>query len=291
MDKKFVLESNMVMMQALSDMPDIELTEKEYAVDYVLKNPPKYASKNKAVWGEAFREYLSRQGLDMDKIKKVDNVEWNEVIRIYNTLIGKKNRKRPEGFKRGQKNKDLIASDTQMEGFIMDKNYLKETNEMFAESEMEGFKQSEVLHLKCTDIYKISEQFLGDDHVNFLATHSKGEAQDNLNKVEFADALCNYDVEQCFAVKERLLKVNALRRRHMEIEEEEDRLDKILEALDAEEDQIKSELSGMGLVPEEEDEEEPEIYNESVDRGWRDGQISWLSAEFEEGSLVDTKNN
>lgn len=87
------------------------IQEKEYKVDYVINNPPKYAQKNPVVWEEAFFEYLRRQGIKKpEKLKKVDNVEWNEVIRIYNTMIGKKNRDRKPGFKK-QKNKALkVAS-------------------------------------------------------------------------------------------------------------------------------------------------------------------------------------
>lgn len=142
----------------------------------------------------------------------------------------------------------------------MDKKYLVETNEMFAMSEMENVKQSEILHVKCQDIYKIAEQFLGDDHVNFIASHSNGEAEDNLNKMEFCQELVNYSPESSMAIMERLVQVNALRQRHMEIEEEEDKIDAYKEHLDAEEDRIKEALSDFGLVPEEDEEEEPEVY-------------------------------
>lgn len=84
------------------------LTEKEYQVDYVLSTPPPYAKKYPELWKQAFTDYLSRQGVDIESVTKVDNIEWNEVIRIFNTLLGVKNRKRPDGFKR-QKNKDLVA--------------------------------------------------------------------------------------------------------------------------------------------------------------------------------------
>lgn len=262
----WITETNGDMLQALQDDFDERfLTEKEYEIDYVLKNPPKYASKNKDVWKEAFTEYLSRQKLDIDKIKKVDNIEWNEVIRIYNTLIGKKNRKRPTDFKRGQKNKDLIASEVQMEGFSMDKKYLIETNEMFAMAEMESVKESEIIYVKCKDIYKIAEQFLGDDHVNFIASHSNGEAEDNLNKMEFCQELINYSIESGIAIKERLVQVNSLRQRHMEIEEEEDKLDSYKEHLDDEEDRIKEALASFGLVGEEEEQEDPEVYGGSIE--------------------------
>lgn len=85
------------------------LDEKEYEVSYVLKNPPKYAQPYPEVWKQAFSEYLRRQGHDVAKIKKVDNIEWNEVVRIFNTLLGVKNRKRPDDFKKS-KNKDLKVS-------------------------------------------------------------------------------------------------------------------------------------------------------------------------------------
>jgi hypothetical protein len=85
------------------------LTEKEYDVAYILKTPPKYAQPYPTIWKEAFADYLKRQGYDVTKIKKVDNIEWNEVIRIFNTLLGVKNRQRPDGFKK-QKNKDLKVS-------------------------------------------------------------------------------------------------------------------------------------------------------------------------------------
>ncbi len=69
---------------------------KEYKLDYILKVPPHFARSNKEVWKQAFTEYLRRKGIDINKITKVDNVEWNEVTRIFNTLIGKKNPKRKE---------------------------------------------------------------------------------------------------------------------------------------------------------------------------------------------------
>lgn len=87
------------------------IKEKEYKVSYVIKNPPPYAKKNPDVWEQAFYEYLRRQGVRRPEIAKtVDNVEWNEVVRIYNTLIGKKNRDRRPGFTK-KKNTDLkVAS-------------------------------------------------------------------------------------------------------------------------------------------------------------------------------------
>lgn len=263
MKRDWITETNDDMVQTMQGTSDEEfllLYEKEYKVDYVLKNPPKYASKNKDVWKEAFREYLSRQKLDMDKIKKVDNIEWNEVIRIYNTLIGKKNRKRPKNFKRGQKNKDLIASDTQMEGFQMDKKYLRETNEMFATSEMDSVRHSEVLHVKVQDIYKVAEQFLGDDAVGFIADHSSGLAQDNLRKLDFCQELVDYSPENGMVIMQRLAEINKLRQRYMEIEEEEEKLETYMDALDEEEDAIEDALESFGLVAEEDDEEEPEVY-------------------------------
>jgi hypothetical protein len=89
-----------------------DLEEKEYDVKYVLKTPPKYAEKYPDIWKEAFADYLSRQGVDVNKISKVDNIEWNEVVRIFNTLLGIKNKKRRPDFVRGQKNKDLKAEAT-----------------------------------------------------------------------------------------------------------------------------------------------------------------------------------
>jgi len=86
------------------------VNEKEYQIDYVLKNPPAYAKKYKTVWQQAFTEYLERQGVDIKKVSKVDNIEWNEVIRIFNTLLGVKNRKRPDNFKK-KKNDKLVAED------------------------------------------------------------------------------------------------------------------------------------------------------------------------------------
>lgn len=142
----------------------------------------------------------------------------------------------------------------------MDKKYLKEVNEMMAFAEFDSLKESEVIHVKCQDLYIIAEQFLGDDHVNFIADHSSGEAQDNLRKLEFANELCMYDGESSMAIKQRILQVNALRKRHMEIEEEEDKIEAYLDDLDKEEDGIKEALKSMGLVAEEEDREEPEVY-------------------------------
>jgi len=142
----------------------------------------------------------------------------------------------------------------------MDKKYLRETNEMFAMSEMEKVKQSEVLHVKCQDIYKVAEQFLGDNSVNFIASHSSGEAQDNLRKIEFCQELVDYSPESGMAIMQRLVEINKLRQRHMEIEEEEEKLEAYKEHLDAEEDSIKEALNSLGLVGEEEEKEEPEVY-------------------------------
>ena len=147
----------------------------------------------------------------------------------------------------------------------MDKKYLVETNEMFAMSEMDSVKQSEVLYVKCQDIYKIAEQYLGDDHVNFIASHSSGEAEDNLRKLEFCQELVNYNPEVGMAIQQRLIEVNVLRQRHMEIEEEEEKLEAYKEHLDAEEDSIKETLNAMGLVGEEEEVEDPEVYSGAIE--------------------------
>jgi oligoribonuclease (3'-5' exoribonuclease) len=91
------------------------LGEKEYQVSYVVRNPPAYAKNNPDVWAQSFYEYLRRQGVkDPERLKVVDNIEWNEVVRIYNTLIGKKNRERKSGFVK-KKNKDLIAASADSE--------------------------------------------------------------------------------------------------------------------------------------------------------------------------------
>lgn len=100
--------------KVLAEYADLE--EKEYDVKYVLKTPPKYAEKYPDIWKEAFADYLARQGVDITKISKVDNIEWNEVVRIFNTLLGVKNRKRKPDFVRGQKNKDLKAEGVFNEG-------------------------------------------------------------------------------------------------------------------------------------------------------------------------------
>ena len=143
----------------------------------------------------------------------------------------------------------------------MDKKYLTEVNEMMVMSEFEELKDSEVLYVQCKDFYKLAEMFLGDDHVSFIADHSNGEAEDNLRKLEFAHELIKYSPEVSFSLKEAILKANALRKRHMEIEEEEDKVEAYLEQLDQEEDVIKQALSEMGLVAEEEEDEEPEVYS------------------------------
>lgn len=85
------------------------LSEKEYNVQYVITTPPRYAQDNPEIWEQAFYEYLRRQGIkNPESLETVDNVEWNEVVRIYNTLLGKKNRPRAKDFIRKQKNLDLL---------------------------------------------------------------------------------------------------------------------------------------------------------------------------------------
>lgn len=72
-----------------------------YDVSYVLSTPPKYA-KNKRLWKTAVFRYLKKNGFREPEIVTElvpDKFKWPEVIRIYNTLIGKKNRKRSKESK------------------------------------------------------------------------------------------------------------------------------------------------------------------------------------------------
>lgn len=107
---KNVLFNKLGLSYSSDKMNEALISEREYQVDYVIKNPPAYAKKHKEIWKRAFTEYLSRQGIDIDDISTVDNIEWNEVVRLFNTLLGVKNKKRPSGFKKG-KNTKLVAED------------------------------------------------------------------------------------------------------------------------------------------------------------------------------------
>lgn len=146
----------------------------------------------------------------------------------------------------------------------MDKKYLKETSEMFLQANIEDVRESDCLYVKIKDVYKIAEMFFGESYVAFIADNSQGESSDNLNKLDFISKLINYMPELSGDIKDRIIYVNALRKRHMEIDDKEDELDKIKEALESEEDAIKEALKEMGLVPEEDEdeEEEEEIYSE-----------------------------
>ena len=66
-----------------------------YYLAYVLDNPPVNTVKD--VWQEAVKEYLRRQGIkdkDIPSVKKLMNVDWSELRRLYNRLAGQGKQRR-----------------------------------------------------------------------------------------------------------------------------------------------------------------------------------------------------
>ena len=73
----------------------IKFAERIYTPEYLKLVPPAYAKKNKTVWKEAVDEYLRREHFSFTKLdfkKPLATVDFGKLTRIYNTLIGRRNR-------------------------------------------------------------------------------------------------------------------------------------------------------------------------------------------------------
>lgn len=83
----------------------LSFVNRAYSIDYMVKNPPANSKGLKLVWQAAVLEYMKRSGVDLtDKKnyqKPIQGIDFSQITRIFNSLIGKKTATKPKSRKAG----------------------------------------------------------------------------------------------------------------------------------------------------------------------------------------------
>lgn len=78
-------------------MKTIHFSKTAYTVSYIKNHPPALAKSYKVVWVAAVDEFLRREKFDFSKKSlqkplELSSTEFAKIVRIFNTLIGKRNK-------------------------------------------------------------------------------------------------------------------------------------------------------------------------------------------------------
>lgn len=72
----------------------LEFEKSAYTVNYIIANPSSFAKNYRSVWRVAVEEYLRRNKFEFNKKnlnKPLKNINFPQIARIFNTLLGKRN--------------------------------------------------------------------------------------------------------------------------------------------------------------------------------------------------------